>query len=318
MKIAITCATDIWQHDRFAGAEKTVGYRAKALDEMGHEVHLYAGADWPFKPKYGQYFKWDGNKDIINDKMKEEYYDIIDNNGSTEFDTYRVINTIQGPFWPSKNVVAISNSQGVGMGFKSFKVGYYGVDTERYSFCGDKADYFIYFGRAYHGKRPDIAVKLAIEMGFNLKLVCEDKDYCDDRQYVEMLQKMCEGHSNIEYVGPRFGSSLVGYIQKAKGFIFPSDHGEAFGLVQTEALACGTPVIAGGRSGASPEIIIDGKTGFLCKDFDNFTDFKDAIRNIDRIDPRECRKDCEERWSARANALRYLELYGDVISGLVW
>jgi glycosyltransferase involved in cell wall biosynthesis len=50
--------------------------------------------------------------------------------------------------------------------------------------------------------------------------------------------------------------------QNAKAFLFPIQWEEPFGLVLTEAMACGTPVIAFAR-GAIPEIVADGVTGFV-------------------------------------------------------
>ncbi|PWT72931.1 MAG: hypothetical protein C5B60_08860 [Chloroflexi bacterium] len=52
------------------------------------------------------------------------------------------------------------------------------------------------------------------------------------------------------------------YMQAADCFVCPSTWGEAAGLVNLEALACGLPVIASAIGGI-PEFIDEGKTGFL-------------------------------------------------------
>lgn len=52
------------------------------------------------------------------------------------------------------------------------------------------------------------------------------------------------------------------YMQAADCFVCPSIWGEAAGLVNLEALACGLPVIASAVGGI-PELIDEGKTGFL-------------------------------------------------------
>ena len=55
-------------------------------------------------------------------------------------------------------------------------------------------------------------------------------------------------------------------IAAADVFVFPSLT-DTFGVVQLEALACGTPVLAY-RRGSIPEIIEDGVTGFICDNLD--------------------------------------------------
>ena len=47
----------------------------------------------------------------------------------------------------------------------------------------------------------------------------------------------------------------------ATAFVTPSLY-EPFGIINLEAMSCGTPVV-GSAVGGIPEIIVDGKTGFL-------------------------------------------------------
>lgn len=54
------------------------------------------------------------------------------------------------------------------------------------------------------------------------------------------------------------------FVGSAKAFLFPLKWPEPFGMVTIEAMALGTPVIAFAE-GALPEIIEDGKTGFLVR-----------------------------------------------------
>ncbi len=56
---------------------------------------------------------------------------------------------------------------------------------------------------------------------------------------------------------------------------------EPFGLVMTEAMACGTPVIAFPEGSAS-EIVVDGETGFVVEDEQAMAE---AIGRLGEIDP---------------------------------
>jgi glycosyltransferase involved in cell wall biosynthesis len=86
---------------------------------------------------------------------------------------------------------------------------------------------------------------------------------------------------------------LVKYYQKAKAFLMPIQWEEPFGLTMTEAMACGTPVIAL-RRGSVPEVIVDGKTGFIC---DHIPGMIEAVGKIDRLNRRDCRHHVEENFS---------------------
>ena len=61
---------------------------------------------------------------------------------------------------------------------------------------------------------------------------------------------------------------------------------EPFGLVMTEAMACGTPVIAFPK-GSVPEVVADGETGFLVEDENEMAA---AVGRLGEIDPARCRE----------------------------
>jgi len=63
----------------------------------------------------------------------------------------------------------------------------------------------------------------------------------------------------------RAGRRLVtktALLARAAGLLFPIQWPEPFGLVMTEAMACGTPVIAW-RNGSVPEVTADGRPALL-------------------------------------------------------
>lgn len=78
----------------------------------------------------------------------------------------------------------------------------------------------------------------------------------------------------------------LGYCADPKALLQASDIfllasiGEAFGLVLAEAMACEVPVV-GSQSGAIPEIVEDGHTGFLAPPDDPVA-FADAIEKLAR------------------------------------
>jgi glycosyltransferase involved in cell wall biosynthesis len=75
-----------------------------------------------------------------------------------------------------------------------------------------------------------------------------------------------------------------------------------------EALACGTPVIAFAR-GALPEIIDNGRTGYLVRDA---LEMGAAIRWTGRIDPATCRAEARRRFSAERMIADYHALYAEI------
>lgn len=89
---------------------------------------------------------------------------------------------------------------------------------------------------------------------------------------------------------------------------------DCFPLVVLEALACATPVISL-SAGGIPEQVTHGRTGFLCG---GIGELAQALHRIDEIDPIECRRDAERRFSDVRMAEAYLALYREAASGARW
>ncbi len=64
----------------------------------------------------------------------------------------------------------------------------------------------------------------------------------------------------VDFAGEQY--DLVPWLSAADLFLLPSEQ-ESFGLAALEAMACEVPVVAS-RVGGLPEIIDDGRTGYLC------------------------------------------------------
>lgn len=75
----------------------------------------------------------------------------------------------------------------------------------------------------------------------------------------------------------------------AQALLFPILWPEPFGLVMIEAMAVGTPVIAY-RNGAVPEVILEGKTGFILEPSGGVAALVSAVSNVHTLDRQVCRE----------------------------
>lgn len=131
----------------------------------------------------------------------------------------------------------------------------------------------------------------------------------------------------LEQVIPR--SELVQVLTQASVFVCPSVY-EPFGLVNAEAMACGTPVVATAVGGI-PEIVVDGETGWLVdfeagadgnpKDPERFAaDLAGAVNRIladpeaGRVMGAAGRARALEHFAWPAVAARTVEVYGSALA----
>ncbi|MDF1498440.1 MAG: glycosyltransferase family 4 protein [Patescibacteria group bacterium] len=179
---------------------------------------------------------------------------------------------------------------------------YNGIDLNIFKFKKDPENYFLYLGYITPDKGAHLAVKAARRARVKLKLAGSYK-HCEEYFEKEISPYLKKGQ--IEYVGvvnPIQRNKLLG---GAKAILVPVEWEEPFGLIMTEAMACGTPVIGFNRA-AVPEIVKNEKTGFIVKDF---KEMATAIRKINKINRNECRVHVEKHFSVEKMVDGYERVY---------
>ncbi len=184
---------------------------------------------------------------------------------------------------------------------------YNGIDIGSYRFEGRKEEFLVYIGRANPDKGPVHAIKLAKATGHSLKMVLK-RNEPNERDYFEseiapILDDSIEVVQNISH------DAKVDLLSRAKAMIFPIAWPEPFGLVMAEAMACGTPVIAG-KWGAAQELVLPGETGYLCLDD---SDYIEALKKVTTIDPARCRAWVEEKFSSEVMVAGYEALFARLL-----
>ncbi len=181
-------------------------------------------------------------------------------------------------------------------------------------------DYVAYIGRIIQPKGVHLAIAAVQEYNqyhpdTPLKLKIAGKHYADaskDQYWQQQIEPLLQD-PHIEYVG--FISDEARkqeFLANARGLLIPSLFEEPFGMVMIEALACGTPLM-GLDSGAIPEVIREGVTGFIVpkvRDEKASTPAKTVydeekmvveiaakIVELPRLDRAACRADFEQRFT---------------------
>ena len=97
-----------------------------------------------------------------------------------------------------------------------------------------------------------------LELFFDVSIPGSRKFMVGDGPMLETYKKK---YPHVHFVGAKRGKELATYYQKADCFVFPSLW-DTFGLVQIEAMACGTPVAAFPVQGPI-DVVEHGVTGYL-------------------------------------------------------
>jgi glycosyltransferase involved in cell wall biosynthesis len=177
-----------------------------------------------------------------------------------------------------------------------------GIDLTSFPLREHKDDFLIFAGRIAPEKAPDLAIEIAKRCQRRLLLLglieAKHRSYFEN----EIEPRLGGG---VEYVGAATRSDLAELLGTAAGLLMPLRWAEPFGLVVVEAFASGTPVVAW-RTGAMPELVVDGVNGFLVAGVD------EAAAAVDRLadlDPFTIHKSARDRFSRSIMAARYASVY---------
>jgi len=166
----------------------------------------------------------------------------------------------------------------------------------------------VFLGRIEPIKGPLLAIEIAKKS--NKKLIIAGNIPQEYQEYFDINILPHIDHNQIRYIGPVNDEDKSHLLGNALAFLMPIEWDEPFGIVMVEAMACGTPVIALSR-GASPEIINEGVTGFICESVDQCIEKVKIIHSLNR---RKIREETENRFSSFVIANEYLNLYNTLLS----
>jgi len=322
----------------YGGIEEVVRLLCDGLAERGHHVTLFAPpgsnssadvvavleAPHPDEIQKAQ-FESDhvarAFAEIDAAAARGEPYDVIhDHVGHTALAmadrvAAPLVHTLHGPFTEDASrfyamhgskacIVAISQAQlddappEMGGG----RVVHNPIDCAEWPFRDQKDDFLLWIGRMSPDKGPHRAITAAREAGLPVVLAGPVQPGQEAYFAEEVEPALGDG---VEYVGEANADRKRDLYGRARALLMPIRWPEPFGLVMVEALACGTPVIAF-PEGSAPEVVDDGRTGFVVEDEHAMAE---AVGRLGEIDPADCRAACERRFGVPAVVRAYEEVY---------
>jgi glycosyltransferase involved in cell wall biosynthesis len=183
---------------------------------------------------------------------------------------------------------------------------YNGINTNEFIFKPESEDYLLFFGRIH----PEKGVYESIQIAKKTKREVIISGLIQDQEYFDLKVKPFINNQDVMYVGNSGPAERNKLLGGAFALLHPITFEEPFGLSVVESMFCGTPVIAFNR-GSMPEIILEGKTGFLVK---NIEDASEAVNNIKMISREFCREWSTSMFSHQKMTEGYLEVYKKILN----
>ena len=335
LRIAVLCP--VWfpvPPPRYGGIEGVVALLAEGLGDAGHDVTVFASGDSETDARLSWIYRR-APSERIGEPLPELRHVLACYERSEEFDVISdhtgplaaalgqlsaapVLHTVHGPLdgelgdayeqiargAPRLGLISLSRSQRRPRPFLPWVANCpNAIDPSRFRWSRARGEYLAFLGRMTREKGCHHAIAVAEETGLPLKIAAKCREPAERAYFAEQVEPHLS--RTIEYLGEIGHNERVELLRNARATLFPVDWEEPFGLVMIESLACGTPVIAT-RRGSVPEVLEHGRTGIIVE---RHGDLAVAITEADRLDPAECRRAVEERFSPRSLVASYLRAF---------
>jgi glycosyltransferase involved in cell wall biosynthesis len=275
-----------------------------AVPELRHVVHAYEVV---------------ADHDVVHDHtIMGPFY-------AERFPDLPVCTTIHGPFndeltdlyralTPRVPIVAISHAQHMAApDVPIARVIHHGIDASDFPFGDgagdDEGEYLLFLGRMAADKGAHRAIQVARKVGMRLLLAAKMREPWEHAYFDEQVAPLLG--TDAVYLGEVPHERKIELLANTRALLFPIRWNEPFGMVMLEAMACGTPVLSF-REGAAPEVIMSGKTGFLCDDEEGMIE---ALGHLDQIRREDCRAAVEGYFSTERMVAEHVELFEELAGG---
>jgi len=323
----------------YGGIELVVSLLADGLADAGHDVTLFASGGSRTRAKLISPMSPPPDPRDLGNPWFDAYHALASYLQVSDFDIVHdhsgiagpicgallqgkppVVHTLHGP-WTEQNrllyallakhlhLVAISDAQrAANLDVPYAGTVHNGIDLSAYPFRADKEPSLVYIGRANPDKGPTEAIRIARRAGLPLLMLLK-RGEAPERAYFESEVEPLLG-ADIELFENVTHQEKTELLGRACAMVFPIRWPEPFGLVMTEAMACGTPVVTT-NWGAAPEIVDDGVTGFRR---DSEDDLVEVISHVGSLDPAACRRRVEDFFSGEAMVRGYEAIFHQVLA----
>jgi glycosyltransferase involved in cell wall biosynthesis len=316
----------------YGGIEWVVALVADGLAEAGHDVTLFATGDSVTKARLEYVFEEAPGSRLINEPILDTTHTLFAlRDARDRFDVLHVhtpfsalaaavetgvptVHTLHGSFTPEMTrlyslvrdrawYVAISEAQRrFGPDLRYAGVVHNGIDMDVYRLREEKEDFVLFLGRAAPEKGWRRAVETAKLAGERLVSAVKIAHPTEEEEWRTNIEPILP--PDFEVLGEISQQDKVDLLGRAKAVLFPIDWPEPFGLVMTEAMACGTPVIGTPR-GSVPEVVDDGVTGWIVEVDDYAEQAAERLAHVSEIDPAACRDRVRRLFSKEAMVAGY-------------